>query len=161
MGIATAARAAEIDGAPARLQEEAMSPDITPEEKLPLSGTLVLDCSTFLAGPFAAGVLGEFGAEVIKIEQPKGGDPFRKYGTPAPGGDTLAFLSEDRNRGSMTLDLKAARGAAIFRRLAAEADVVVENFRPGTLEKWGLGYEALAAANPRLVMLHVSGYGQT
>jgi crotonobetainyl-CoA:carnitine CoA-transferase CaiB-like acyl-CoA transferase len=131
------------------------------DANLPLGGILVLDCSTFLAGPFAAGVLGEFGAEVIKVEQPKGGDPFRKYGTPAPGGDTLAFLSEDRNRGSLTLDLKAPRGAEIFKRLAAQAHVVVENFRPGTMAKWGLGYATLAAENPRLVMLHVSGYGQT
>ena len=137
-----------------------MSDTRPPRTRRPLDGILVLDCSTFLAGPFAAGILGEFGAEVIKIEHPGGGDPFRKYGTPAAESDTLCFLSEDRNRGSVTLDLKSAKGGALFRRLAAKADVVVENFRPGTLEKWGLGYASLAAENPRLVMLHVSGYGQ-
>jgi crotonobetainyl-CoA:carnitine CoA-transferase CaiB-like acyl-CoA transferase len=127
----------------------------------PLDGLVVLDCATFLAGPFAAAIMAEFGAEVIKVEQPGQGDPFRKFGTPTERGDSLAFLSEGRNKTSITLDLRRPKGAALFKRLAAEADVVIENFRPGTLEKWGLGYDTLAALNPALVLLRISGYGQT
>lgn len=127
----------------------------------PLDGVRVLDAATFIAGPYAASVLGEFGADVVKVEQPGSGDPLRRFGTMTPRGDTLAWLSEGRNKRSLALDLRHADGAALFRRLAAEADVVVENFRPGTMEKWGLGWDDLKAVNPRLVMLRVSGYGQT
>ncbi|GAB3125911.1 CaiB/BaiF CoA transferase family protein [Novispirillum itersonii] len=127
----------------------------------PLDGLRVLDAATFIAGPYSAGLLAEFGAEVIKIEQPGEGDPMRRFGTPTACGDTLAWLSEARNKKSVTLDLRAPEGAALFRDLAAVSDVVIENFRPGTLEKWGLGWQALHAVNPRLVMLRVSGYGQT
>ncbi|MEL7028340.1 MAG: CoA transferase [Pseudomonadota bacterium] len=127
----------------------------------PLRGVRVLDVATFIAAPFAATVLGEFGAEVIKIEQPGGGDPMRRFGTPTEREDsTLAWLSEARNKHSITLDLKSPDGAAAFKQLAARADVICENFRPGTLEKWGLGWEELSAINPRLVMLRISGYGQ-
>jgi succinyl-CoA:(S)-malate CoA-transferase subunit A/succinyl-CoA:(S)-malate CoA-transferase subunit B len=127
----------------------------------PLAGVRVLDIAVFLAAPLCASIMGEFGAEVIKIEQPSG-DTMRKFGTPTPrDGDTLAWLSEARNKQSMTLDLRHAEGKALFLRLVAKADVVCENFRPGTLEKWGLGWDVLSAANPRLVMLRVSGYGQT
>lgn len=127
----------------------------------PMQGVRVLDAATFIAGPYAGAILAEFGAEVIKVEQPGGGDPMRRFGTATLRGDTLAWLSEARNKRSVTLDLRAPEGAALFRRLAAQADVVIENFRPGTMEKWGLGWDALRAVNPRLVMLRVSGYGQT
>jgi crotonobetainyl-CoA:carnitine CoA-transferase CaiB-like acyl-CoA transferase len=128
----------------------------------PLAGVRVLDIAVFLAAPLCASIMAEFGAEVIKIEQPDGGDTMRKFGTPtARDGDTLAWLSEARNKRSMTLDLKHPEGKALFLRLVTKADVVCENFRPGTLEKWGLGWDVLSAANPRLVLLRVSGYGQT
>ena len=125
-----------------------------------LAGIRVLDCATFIAAPVAATVFAEFGAEVIKVEQPGGGDPFRRFGTPTERGDSLAWLTESRNKKSITLNLRHPEGAELFRRLVAEADVVCENFRPGTLEKWGLGYAELAAVNPRLVMVRITGYGQ-
>jgi len=129
---------------------------------LPAAGLRVLDCATFIAAPFTAALLGEFGAEVIKIEQPGVGDSFRHYGTPSGReGDTLAWLTEARNKRSVTLDLRKPEGAALFRRLVGISDVLCENFRPGTLERWGLGWEELRAINPRLVLLRVSGYGQT
>ena len=111
----------------------------------PMDGIRVLDAATFIAGPHAATILGEFGAEIVKIEQP-GGDPWRRYGTPSARADSsLAWLSESRNKRSITLNLRAPEGAALFRRLAADADVVCENFRPGTMERWGplypLGWE--------------------
>ncbi len=128
----------------------------------PLSGVRVLDAATFIAAPYAASILGEFGAEVIKVERPGTGDPFRRFGTPSGRPDsTLAWLSEGRNKKSVTMNLGKPEGADLFRRLAAFADVVCENFRPGTMEKWGLGWEELSAANPALVMLRISGYGQT
>lgn len=133
----------------------------SPRSARPLDGIRVLDAATFIAGPYSAALLGEFGAEVIKVEQPGDGDPMRRFGTMTSTGDTLAWLSEARNKKSVTLDLRTPDGAALFRDLAAQSHVVVENFRPGTLEKWGLGWEALKAVNPRLVMLRVSGYGQT
>lgn len=136
-----------------------MTADATPP---PMAGVRVLDIATFIAAPMAAAILGEFGADVIKIEQPAGGDPWRRYGTASKRADsTLAWLTEARNKRSITLNLKAPEGAALFKRLVAEADVVTENFRPGTLEKWGLGYDVLAAINPRIVLMRVSGYGQT
>jgi crotonobetainyl-CoA:carnitine CoA-transferase CaiB-like acyl-CoA transferase len=129
---------------------------------LPLSGLRILDIATFIAAPYCATILSEFGAEVIKIEEPKAGDPFRRFGTATARADTtLAWASEARNKRSITLDLRAPEGAALFKRLVAVADVVCENFRPGTLERWGLGWEVLQAINPRLILLRVSGYGQT
>ncbi len=127
----------------------------------PLSGVRVLDIATFLAGPFCGTIMGDFGADVIKIEQPKTGDPLRGFGTPTKAGDTFAWLSEARNKRCMTLDLRKPDGAALFRTMVAGADVVIENFRPGTMEKWGFGWEALRAINPKLVMLRISAYGQT
>jgi crotonobetainyl-CoA:carnitine CoA-transferase CaiB-like acyl-CoA transferase len=127
----------------------------------PLEGIRVLDIATFLAGPFCSTILGEFGAEVIKVEQPGVGDPLRKFGTRHECGDSLVWLSEARNKKSITLNLRDPEGAALLKRLVAESDIVVENFRTGTLERWGLGYEDLKAVNPRLVMLRVTGYGQT
>lgn len=125
-----------------------------------LDGVRVLDIATFLAAPFCGVVLADFGAEVIKIEQPGIGDPLRRFGTPAIGHDTLTWISEARNKKFVTLDLRTAEGADLFRRLVAISDVVLENFRPGTMEKWGLGFEALQKINPKLVMLSVSAYGQ-
>ncbi len=132
------------------------------DRDLPLSGIRVLDVATFIAAPYAASILGEFGAQVTKVEQPGGGDPFRHFGTPSGRQDsTLAWLSEARNKRSLTLSLSHPQGAEIFKKLACDADVVCENFRPGTMEKWGLGWQDLAAINPSLVMLRVSGYGQS
>ncbi|MCH9718834.1 MAG: CoA transferase [Actinomycetia bacterium] len=131
-------------------------------DSAPLAGIRVLDAGTFIAAPFAATVLSEFGAEVIKIENPKNGDPWRNYGTATNrDGDTLAWLSEARNRSSLPLDLRQPQGAEIFRALVEHSDVVCENFRPGTLERWGLGWEELSARNPGLILLRVSGFGQT
>jgi crotonobetainyl-CoA:carnitine CoA-transferase CaiB-like acyl-CoA transferase len=127
----------------------------------PLAGVRVLDIATFVAAPFCGTIMAEFGAEVIKIEQPGEGDSLRRFGTMTDTGDTLVWLSEARNKKSVTLDLRTPRGAELFRELVAQSDVVLENFRPGTMAKWGLGYEALAKINPRLVMLQVSAYGQT
>lgn len=131
-------------------------------EKLPMSGVRVIDVGTFLAGPYAASILGEFGAEVLKIEHPIAGDPMRRFGTPTKRHDaTLAWLSEGRNRKSVTIDLHQKEGVQLFLKLVAKSDVLIENFRPGTMEEWGLGWQELSEANPGLVMLRVSGYGQT
>ena len=127
----------------------------------PLSGIRILDLGTFIAAPFAATVLSEFGAEVIKVEQPRGGDPLRRFGTPSRGADTLCWMSEARNKRSITLDLRRPQGAAILRQLVRCCDVVCESFRPGTLEGWGIGFDALLQENPQLTMLRVSGFGQT
>ena len=128
----------------------------------PLDGVRVLDLATFIAAPFAATILGEFGAEVIKVEHPEGGDPMRVFGTPteAPG-QTLAWLSEARNKHSVTLDLKSEEGVRVVKELARRSDIMLENFRPGTLEKWGIGPDVLHALNPKLVIVRISGYGQT
>lgn len=128
---------------------------------LPLAGIRVLDIATIIAAPFCATLLGEFGADVLKLEHPVGGDGLRKFGTPSQRGDTYTWLSEGRNKRSVTLDLRLPEGVAIFKRLVAQTDVLCENFRTGTLEKWGLGWDVLRAINPRLVMLRVTGYGQT
>lgn len=127
----------------------------------PLKDLRVLDIATFIAAPFCGTVLADFGADVIKVEKPGEGDPLRRFGTPADGGDTYVWLSEARNKKSLTLDLRHAEGARIFRDLVTKSDVVLENFRPGTLEKWGLGYEELSKINPKLILLRVSAYGQT
>ena len=127
-----------------------------------MSGVRVLDVGTFLAGPHAASILGEFGAEVLKIEHPIAGDPMRRFGTPTSRHDaTLAWLTEGRNRKSVTIDLRQEEGVKIFLKLVTKSDVLIENFRPGTMEEWGLGWPILSGANPGLVMLRVSGYGQT
>jgi crotonobetainyl-CoA:carnitine CoA-transferase CaiB-like acyl-CoA transferase len=126
-----------------------------------MAGIRVLDIATFVAAPFCGTILADFGAEVVKIEQPGEGDSLRKFGTQTECGDSLVWLSEARNKKTATLDLRKAEGAALFRRLVEKSDVVLENFRPGTLEKWGLGFEGLSAINPKLVMLRISAYGQT
>jgi succinyl-CoA:(S)-malate CoA-transferase subunit A/succinyl-CoA:(S)-malate CoA-transferase subunit B len=128
----------------------------------PLAGVRVLDIASFIAAPHAASIMGEFGAEVLKVEHPKGGDPWRRYGTSSGAPDrSLAWLTEARNKRSITLNLNTPGGAGVFKRLVETADVITENFRPGTLEKWGLGWDVLSAINPGLVLLRVSGYGQT
>ncbi|QJR35209.1 CaiB/BaiF CoA transferase family protein [Gemmatimonas groenlandica] len=137
-------------------------PEAKPATPLPLRGVRVVDVGNFLAGPYAASILGEFGAEVLKIEHPIAGDPMRRFGTPSPRADaTLKWLSEGRNRKSVTIDLRQPEGVQLFLKLLAKSDVLIENFRPGTLEEWGLRWEDIRAANPKLVMLRVSGYGQT
>lgn len=127
----------------------------------PLSGIRVVEVATFIAAPFCGTILADFGAEVIKVEEPKKGDPLRSFGTPSASGDTYAWLSEGRNKKSITLDLRTPSGAKLFRDLVATSHIVLENFRPGTLESWGLGYEDLKQINPALVMLRISAYGQT
>ncbi len=126
-----------------------------------LAGLRVLDVGNFIAAPFAATLLAEQGAEVLKVELPGTGDHARRLGTPSEAGDTFVWLSEGRNKKSVTLDLRKPEGAALFKSLVARSDVVCENFKTGTLERWGLGWDALSAANPRLVLLRISGYGQT
>ncbi|HUN51818.1 MAG TPA: CoA transferase [Candidatus Sulfotelmatobacter sp.] len=129
-------------------------------DNLPLAGIRVIDIATILGGPVAATYLADFGAEVIKVEEPKTGDLLRQFGR-SLNGVPLGWLQEARNKKSITLNLRSAEGQALLKRLVADADVVIENFRPGTLAQWNLDYPVLAKLNPRLVMLHVSGYGQT
>jgi crotonobetainyl-CoA:carnitine CoA-transferase CaiB-like acyl-CoA transferase len=127
----------------------------------PLDDLRVIDLSTFISGPFASAQLAEFGAEVIKVELPGVGDPLRRFGTLLESGDSLPWLSECRNKKSITLDLRKPDGAQLLRDLAARADILIENFQPGTMERWGIGWETLHALNPRLIMVRISGYGQT
>ena len=127
----------------------------------PLSGLRVIEMGSLIAGPFCGQVLGDFGAEVIKLEDPKVGDPMRQWGRSKPKGLSPWWPVIGRNKKSVTVDLRTDEGRDIARALIAKADVVVENFRPGTLEKWGMGYDALAKTNPGLVMARVSGFGQT
>ncbi|HYZ34516.1 MAG TPA: CoA transferase [Crenalkalicoccus sp.] len=141
-----------------------MQPDTTLQDGAapgPLAGIRVLDLATFIAAPYAATLMAEFGADVVKVELPGSGDPTRRFGSMTSCGDSLPWLSEARNKRSIALDLRTAEGAATLKRLVAVADVVCENFQPGTLESWGLGWDVLRGVNPRLVMLRVSGYGQT
>ena len=126
----------------------------------PLSGIKVVELGTLIAGPFAARILAEFGAEVIKIESPDGGDPLRKW-RKLYEGTSLWWYLQARNKKSVTVNLKHPDGVEVVRQLVAEADIVVENFRPGVLDKLGLGWEALSAINPGLVMVRLSGFGQS
>lgn len=125
----------------------------------PLSGVKVLELGTLIAGPFCSRILAEFGAEVTKVEAPDGGDPLRQW-RKLHQDTSLWWYVQARNKKSVTVDMRQPEGQEIVRRLAARADIVVENFRPGTLEKWGLGWDALSAANPGLVLVRLSGYGQ-
>lgn len=127
----------------------------------PLGDLRVLELGTLLAGPFCGQLLGDMGAEVIKIEPPGQGDPMRNWGRQKPGEPSLWWPVIARNKKAVTLDLRQADGQRLLLELAAKADFLVENFRPGTLEKWNLGWDQLHAANPRLIMVRVSGYGQT
>lgn len=124
-------------------------------------GLKVLDLATFIAGPYCATYLAEFGADVVKVELAGSGDPVRKFGTPTPAGDTLVWLSEGRNKRSIELDLRTPEGAETLKKLASKADVLCENFQPGTLERWGLGPDVLQALNPQLIIARVTAYGQT
>ncbi|WEL53026.1 hydroxymethylglutaryl-CoA lyase [Pseudomonas kermanshahensis] len=127
---------------------------------LPLQGIKVIEMGQLIAGPFAAKMLAEFGADVIKIEPPVTGDPLRKWRM-LHNGTSVWWASQSRNKRSITLDLRQAEAHDVVKRLVADADILIENFRPGTLEKWGLGWDVLREINPRLVMLRVSGYGQS
>ncbi len=126
----------------------------------PLAGLKVIELGQLIAGPFAAKTLADFGAEVIKIEAPGGGDPLRQWRL-IKDGTSVWWQVQSRNKRSLALDLKQPEAQQIVRQLVAEADVLIENFRPGAMEGWGLGPDALAALNPGLIMLRISGYGQT
>lgn len=127
----------------------------------PLAGVRVIEMGQLLAGPFCGQLLGDLGAEVIKIEPPGQGDPMREWGQVRPDGVSVWFAVVGRNKTYATLDLRKDEGRDLLKRLAAKADILVENFRPGTLEKWGLGWDVLHTLNPRLILTRVSGYGQT
>ncbi|MGZ5032089.1 MAG: CaiB/BaiF CoA transferase family protein [Usitatibacter sp.] len=126
----------------------------------PLTGLKVLELGTLIAGPYCARLMGEFGAEVVKIESPGEGDPLRKW-RQLHEGNSLWWYAQARNKKSVVVNLRDADGQAIVRRLASQADIVVENFRPGTMEKWKLGYDDLRKDNERLIMVRLSGFGQT
>ena len=128
---------------------------------LPLSDIRVIEMGTLLAGPFCGQLLGDFGAEVIKLEPPGEGDPMREWGREKPHGLSLWWPVVARNKKSVTCNLRVPAGQDLARRLIAKADVLVENFRPGTLERWGLSYDELSAINPGLVLIRVTGFGQT
>ena len=134
------------------------APSAAPEG--PLAGIRVVEAGQLIAAPFCGQLLGDFGAEVIKIEPPGKGDPMRQWGQ-QKNGTSLWFPIIGRNKKSVTLDLRLPAGQEIARRLIAKADILIENFRPGTMERWGLGYEPLSAANPGLIMVRVTGYGQS
>ena len=127
---------------------------------LPLQGIKVVEMGQLIAGPFAAKILAEFGAEVIKIEPPVTGDPLRKWRL-LHDGTSVWWAAQSRNKQSVTLDLRQPEAQDVVKRLVVGADILIENFRPGTLESWGLGWDVLSQINPGLVMLRVSGYGQT
>ena len=126
----------------------------------PLDGVRIVEIGSMIAGPVAATLLGDFGADVIKVEQPKGGDPIRQSG-PIVDGESLWWNVEGRNKRSITLDLRKPKGQEILHELIEHCDVLIENFRPGTMASWNAGYQQLSAINPRLIMLSISGYGQT
>jgi formyl-CoA transferase len=127
----------------------------------PLADLKVIEMGVLLAGPFCGQLLGDYGAEVIKIEQPKVGDPMRNWGQEKAHGMSLWWPVIARNKKSITLNARVAEGQEIIKNLVKEADILIENFRPGTMERWGLGYEDLVKINPRLIMVRVTGFGQT
>lgn len=135
------------------------NPEPTTSGTQPLGGLRVLELGSFIAGPFAGQLLGDLGAEVLKVEPPGAGDPMRRWGVTLHG-RSLWWPAIARNKQSVAIDLRTDRGRELVRDLAAHCDVVIENFKPGTLAKWGLTYDALATANPRVVLVHVSGFGQ-
>jgi len=128
---------------------------------LPLEGIRILDLSRILAGPYCTMLLGDMGAEVLKVEEPKKGDDTRAWGPPFVNGESAYFFCINRNKKSITLDLKAPKGKEVLKALAATCDVLMENYKPGTMEKLGLGYDALKVVNPELVYCAVSGFGRT
>ncbi|OYU69027.1 MAG: formyl-CoA transferase [Alphaproteobacteria bacterium PA2] len=127
----------------------------------PLSDLKVVEMGTLIAGPFCGQILGDFGADVVKIEDPGKGDPMRQWGRSLPKGLSPWWPVIGRNKRSLALDLRTPEGREVAATLIDQADILIENFRPGTMEKWGMGYEALAARNPGLIMARVSGFGQT
>ncbi|MGL4637182.1 MAG: CaiB/BaiF CoA transferase family protein [Beijerinckiaceae bacterium] len=127
----------------------------------PLTDLRVIEMGQLLAGPFCGQLLADFGAEVIKIEQPGQGDPMREWGREKPHGLSLWWPVIARNKKSIELNARGVEGQQLIKDLVAKSDILLENFRPGTLEKWGLGYDVLSKINPRLIMIRVSGYGQT
>ena len=133
----------------------------SPDSPGPLDDLRVLELGIMLAGPFCGQLLADFGAEVIKVEQPEGGDPMRAYGPARHRGEAIWWNLCARNKKSITLNLREPEGQDLVKALVAECDIVLENFRPGTLERWGLGYETLAAINPGIILVRVSGFGQT
>jgi len=133
---------------------------MTAENKRPLTGIRVIEMGTLIAGPFTGKTLGDFGAEVIKIEAPGMGDPLRTWRT-TEGVTSVWWHVQARNKKSVAIDLRQPEGQELVRQLVSEADIVIENFKPGTMEQWGLDYETLSKINPRLIMLRISGYGQT
>ncbi|MES1163499.1 MAG: CoA transferase, partial [Rhizobacter sp.] len=135
-------------------------PTTSPSAPGALSGLRVVEMGQLIAGPFCGKTLGEFGADVVKIEAPGSGDPLRNWRL-LQDGTSVWWQVQSRNKRSVAIDLRAAEGQELARRLIAEADVLIENFRPGTLEGWGLGWDELRRINPGLVMLRISGYGQT
>jgi formyl-CoA transferase len=134
---------------------------MTDAAKGPLSDLKVVEMGTLIAGPFCGQILGDFGADVVKIEDPKSGDPMRQWGRSLPKGLSPWWPVIGRNKRSLALDLRTPEGREIAQTLIDQADILIENFRPGTMEKWGMGYEALSLRNPRLIMARVSGFGQT
>ncbi|VAV93746.1 L-carnitine dehydratase/bile acid-inducible protein F [hydrothermal vent metagenome] len=137
-----------------------MTNDDAQEATGPLKGIRVIEMGQLLAGPFCGQLMGDFGAEVIKVEQPGIGDPMREWGQEKPHGLSLWWPVIARNKKSVTLNLRESQGQDIIRKLVEKSDILIENFRPGTLEKWGLGYDELKKINPGLIMVRVSGYGQ-
>ncbi len=133
---------------------------VTKENKGPLAGVRILDLSTMIAAPYGATLLGDFGADVVKIEMPNKGDSLRRMG-PFKGEEPLRWPGLARNKKSLTLDLHGKEGQDVLKKLVAKSDVVIENFRPGTLENWNVGYEDLKEVNEKLIMIRVTGYGQT
>jgi len=140
---------------------DAAPPAQGPQPLGPLADLVVVELGTLIAGPFCGQILGDFGAEVIKVEDPKAGDPMRQWGRSLPKGLSPWWPVIGRNKKSVGIDLRQPEGQALAKTLISQADVLIENFRPGAMEKWGLSYEALAAENPRLIMARVSGFGQT
>ena len=138
-----------------------MSGQPAPFKNGPLSDLRVIEMGTLLAGPFCGQILGDMGAEVIKIEPPGQGDPMRVWGREKSHGKSLWWPVVGRNKKAITLDMRQTDGQSILKELVAKADFLLENFRPGTMEKWGCGYEELSRVNPRLIMIRVSGFGQT
>lgn len=137
------------------------APEAEPAPQGPLADMRVIEMGQLLAGPFCGQLLADFGAEVIKCEQPGAGDPMRQWGREKPHGKSLWWPVVARNKKSITLNLREPEGQDVVRKLVETSDILIENFRPGTMERWGLGYDALSAINPRLVMVRVTGFGQT
>lgn len=137
-----------------------VTPPLTPPARGPLDGVRILELGSFIAGPFSGQLLGDYGADIIKIEDPTGGDPMRRWGL-TMNGASLWWPTIGRNKRSVALDLRDERTHEVLRRIAGQCDIVIENFRPGRLESWGLSYDVLARDNPALVLVRVSGFGQT